>query len=50
MNQLLRLGPQYLFFGFLTLHTAIAFSVPLVPYGNDSAWYYMNVVFVETGQ
>ena len=50
MNEFLRIVPPFLFFGLLALHTAIAFSIPLIPYGTDSAWYYMNVVFVETGQ
>jgi hypothetical protein len=50
MNEFLRPVPSFLFFGLLALHTAIAFSIPLIPYGTDSAWYYMNVVFVETGQ
>jgi hypothetical protein len=50
MEQLLRLGPQYLFFSLLAVQSAIAFSLPLIPYQNDSAWYYMNVHFVETGQ
>ena len=50
MNEFLRVVPPFLFFGLLALHTAIAFSIPLIPYGTDSAWYYMNVVFVETGQ